>query len=764
MLKSSLFKTHFLGKDGFIWWIGQIVDRKVWVSNVPGAPTRTTEEQKGFDFRYKVRIMGYHTCDKEELKDEQLPWASIMLPVTAGVSGGSVSTPNLRQGNFVYGFFLDGEDGQQPIIMGVIGHNQYQAILTEPPEKCAFVPFSGYDVDDTRPVWALPLEENDSDIALPEDVKKEECVNKTCIEASTEVVTEQNGGSKEQKNGEKRDSTISSTSKCEPAPMGPIQTKVKNMITQIQEIKKIPNDWETAVSTTLFPGLQNNQNLDQVEASILRIKNNAIKDISGDVKTFTRNVQENALKKVNDALSETYGNLYPSQLMKVKEKAEAANDELACAFKNIMKNLTGMVGNFLNQILDRFINTPMCAIENFVGSLLGKISGLIDGALDVALGPVRGLLAGMGAATSALDEVMGFATNALSFLSCDEDPNCPNVEAWNPTDGPQIKATLNLNSIFNKAKDAATSIKGAFTDLKDVGQNISDLAKNADFSDIFEDTCNVGPLFCGPPTVEFVGGGGSGATGNVIIGTLGSLLGVDIITPGGGYIGPPQLKFNDSCDNGTGASGTAVIEDGKVVKVVMDDTGTGYLDAPDGSQGGDGRTWADKDETTVKREDGTYDTPYKPGTVITVCPGDEVTSPGKKPLLITGTDCIGITAEKPPDQPIAEGYPVVLEIDSIHVSNPGLGYDCFKDEVVMEPAHGCEFKLRCNGVGSIIGVDVVKGCVGFKDDPRLYIKSTSGYNAKLMPVFKVNRVGEDIAPEAAIPGAVIQVVDCVGKF
>ena len=33
-----------------------------------------------------------------------------------------------------------------------------------------------------------------------------------------------------------------------------------------------------------------------------------------------------------------------------------------------------------------------------------------------------------------------------------------------------------------------------------------------------------------------------------------------------------------------------------------------------------------------------------------------------------------------------------------------------------------------------------------------------------MPVFKVNRVGEDIAPEAAIPGAVIQVVDCVGKF
>ena len=33
-----------------------------------------------------------------------------------------------------------------------------------------------------------------------------------------------------------------------------------------------------------------------------------------------------------------------------------------------------------------------------------------------------------------------------------------------------------------------------------------------------------------------------------------------------------------------------------------------------------------------------------------------------------------------------------------------------------------------------------------------------------MPVFKVNRVGEDIAPELVSTGAAIQVIDCVGKF
>ena len=46
----------------------------------------------------------------------------------------------------------------------------------------------------------------------------------------------------------------------------------------------------------------------------------------------------------------------------------------------------------------------------------------------------------------------------------------------------------------------------------------------------------------------------------------------------------------------------------------------------------------------------------------------------------------------------------------------------------------------------------------------IYIDSDTGYNAKLMPVFKVNRVGEEIAPEEVSAGAVLSVIDCVGKF
>ena len=45
MIENGLVKTHFLGRDGFIWWIGQIVDQTQWAANLGGSPTRTTEEQ-----------------------------------------------------------------------------------------------------------------------------------------------------------------------------------------------------------------------------------------------------------------------------------------------------------------------------------------------------------------------------------------------------------------------------------------------------------------------------------------------------------------------------------------------------------------------------------------------------------------------------------------------------------------------------------------------------------------------------------------------
>ena len=764
MIEQALVKTHFLGRDGFIWWIGQIVDQTQWAGNLGGSPTKTTEDQRGFGFRYKVRIMGYHTAAPTDLPDEQLPWASVMFPVTAGVSGGAISTPNLRQGDFVQGYFLDGEDAQQPVIMGVIGYNQYTAVMKNIPDT-GFKPFSGYTTEDQVPQGALPTTQEEAK-GVAEDVKISETNNKEVLESGVSQVGRDDGATNEQYLNEKKSSTIASNSDCDKAPTGSIQREMKNMIAEVQRIQKTATDWETKVSTKI----------DNIEKEVAKVKDNATKAITGDVKRITSELQKNALKKVNDALSDTYYEVFPTELPLLKEKAEEANSELACAFKNIMKNLTGMVGNFLNQIMDRFINTPICAVENFVGSLLGKIGGLIDSAVSSVMAPIKALLAGMGIASSSLDDVLGFATDLLSFLSCDEDPKCSDVKEWNPVNGPEITATLDLFSIVSKAKQAASLVQNAVSGFANLGDAISNVTKNADFSDVFQDSCNVGPVFCGPPTVEFIGGGGSGATGNVIVSALTTVLGVDIITPGGGYIGAPRLKFLDSCDSGKGATGRAVIEDGQVVKVIMDDTGIDYLPSPDGSQGGDGRTWAGPDETTVKREDGTYDIPYQPGVVVDLEPGDEWTPPGGGPILITEPESITTPL---PTGPVGRGtfpstgagdYPVVLEIDEINVTNPGFGYNPDTDKVVIQTSDGtskgAELKIKTDPLGSVTGVDVVNGGIGFNEDPKIYIQSDSGYNAKMIPVFKVNRVGEDASPEiiaaAGTPG-VIQVIDCVGK-
>lgn len=123
MESGTLFNPGFLGSH-FNWWIGQIADDSTWRDNINPSKHATPDEVAGWGRRYKVRIIGLHDLGEAEIPSNQLPWANIMYPVTAGGGqAGATQTPNLRQGNFVFGFFLDGKDEQVPVIMGVLGNN-----------------------------------------------------------------------------------------------------------------------------------------------------------------------------------------------------------------------------------------------------------------------------------------------------------------------------------------------------------------------------------------------------------------------------------------------------------------------------------------------------------------------------------------------------------------------------------------------------------------------------------------------------------------
>jgi len=141
----SLFTSGFAGAH-FNWWIGQIADDSTWRDNTAAGKHESGSQIPGWGRRYKVRIIGYHDQQEETIPSDQLPWAQVMYPITAGGGQGSSSqTPNLRQGNFVFGFFLDGQDQQVPVIMGVLGNNAQTSLQTTTgTTKSNFGPTSGF--------------------------------------------------------------------------------------------------------------------------------------------------------------------------------------------------------------------------------------------------------------------------------------------------------------------------------------------------------------------------------------------------------------------------------------------------------------------------------------------------------------------------------------------------------------------------------------------------------------------------------------------
>jgi len=90
------------------------------------------------------------------------------------------------------------------------------------------------------------------------------------------------------------------------------------------------------------------------------------------------------------------------------------------------------------------------------------------------------------------------------------------------------------------------------------------------------DPCPTGPQPCGPPKLEFFGGGGVGAEANPVVDENGSLIAVDLIRGGFGYTTPPKVQVIDPCD-GAGAVLRTEIRNGSVVRVIVTESGTGYL-------------------------------------------------------------------------------------------------------------------------------------------------------------------------------------------
>lgn len=92
-------KKNFTGAEGFVWYIGVVEDR-------------FDPLQLG---RVRIRCFGWHSEIKELIPTNALPWAHTVFPTNLS---NAVHTP--KEGDWVFGFFLDGTNAQNPVVVGVL--------------------------------------------------------------------------------------------------------------------------------------------------------------------------------------------------------------------------------------------------------------------------------------------------------------------------------------------------------------------------------------------------------------------------------------------------------------------------------------------------------------------------------------------------------------------------------------------------------------------------------------------------------------------
>jgi len=110
-------------------------------------------------------------------------------------------------------------------------------------------------------------------------------------------------------------------------------------------------------------------------------------------------------------------------------------------------------------------------------------------------------------------------------------------------------------------------------------------------------------------------------------------------------------------------------------------------------------------------------------------------------------------------------YPAVLAIKDVAVLNNGINYSDI-DEIVVTPDNGAKLEPILDDFGKLIDVNVIDGGLGFKEMPKVIVKSKTGINARIVPVFDVIRLGEDVDESLDVPAGtpIVKVIDCVGQI
>ena len=573
--------------------------------------------------------------------------------------------------------------------------------------------------------------------------------------------------SKEDKKQNTHNESIEIPSPCIPVDTAAINKELEGLIKFVEELRTGVLGEDSFLQTS-------QEFLGKVQSKV----NEVSQAIANSITWLINEIRGLVIRKINAVVNNTIGNLY----LNARYAALEANDEalslISCLFLKILNNLANIIAEFLNEFIDTFLNTGLCVIESLLSTLLGSIISQIVGAVNQILGALSNLL---GIAMNLANDILGFLESIIDLLSCDVQQLCPVTNEWNFLEGGVDSSQFSLSTLdFRPIFESAISIAETAIALGEIPGNLLEDIFAVDVESAINNALDCIGLFqCGVPTVSFWGADGSGTTGNAVVSAAGEILGINIVAPGTGYSIPPVVSIDDACGTGTGAYGTAVIGDYEytdpetgetstqtgVLRVIMNNSGYGYLPSPDGSVGGMGRTIANRCQSLIRRGDTKkWEGPFDSGEVIDIRVGDTVRLAGvpeytsEENTSITAPPCPDLISSTSP----SSTYPVAISIEDVYIQDPGFGFSD-GDTITITPDNGAELAPVIGGNGRIIDINVVKPGIGFTDMPTLKLNTSTGYNATLIPILSFKRIGEDDAFSVPNGTQLVQVIDCVGK-
>ena len=584
------FKTNFVGKDGFVWWVGQIPNQESWQTQI--------DEGKGsWGIRYKVRIMGYHPYDTGILSDEDLPWAQVLCPPGNSGSAGRMETIKLAQGDTVVGFFLDGHSAQIPIILGVFCKTpESERASTDTPSPFGnFTPYSKTITKD--PDFAMKSVGSNSQGTGNDEV----------------TVQEPNANITQTQANQQDKSTLTSSAGATvnncggSSPIGGIQVGVKNLIHDVKTI-----------NARLGEGTE------FARDAIKKRISSATQDITGKASNLASGMVNDTFNKLGPLANAGMGGLYSSVKAKITAATgnpaighlagvasqvsmaaplQIAENLIGCLANNIIADLGSNIEDILSSVVDNAVNFVDCVADQTVGAITNSVIGKIGDGMDQALGGLDKIMqfVGGGAGIGGKGFVENLIRNSTSSIAgavglkgCNEPVkkevgSCRYVLGYGPVSGGDAdlsKIIKNANlaaSLSNAARLTGFPLEG-IQDIAGALDIFNSDMKVPGFKSAISDCYSGLPTVCEPPKIKIFGGNGSGGEAIPIFGRIlgdtryrtGSIIDIKLTNPGNNYTFPPFVEIVDNCGQGYGATARTTLKDGKIDQIYIVSEGENY--------------------------------------------------------------------------------------------------------------------------------------------------------------------------------------------